>query len=291
MKALVLGADGTIGAALMQSLQRTGHEVIGTSRRVVANRADILRLDFEELDPEWLALPQVDVAFFCAGMTKFSDCRADPRRARRINVDAPTMLARRLVQEGARVVLLSTSAVFDWSTPRSPADRPLCPVTVYGSLKADAETQFAEFGRAASILRLSKVLTPDYSLMRGWIDALAVGRKVTAFSDLHMAPIPLEEVLAALHTIAEGRAGGIFQLSASRDISYLDAALHIADRLRAPRELVSVAQAGTAGIPPEEVMRYSSLDMSRLSSVSGQKAIDPIAVIDSVFHSQLNVSL
>src|SRR4051812_30738414 len=127
MKALVVGADGTIGRALMQALQRQGHEVRGTSRRAICNSRDTSQLDLEKSDLASIALPQSDVAFFCAAMAKFSDCRADPLRARRINVDAPAILARRLVQQRTHVVLLSSSAVFDWNQPKSPATRPPCP--------------------------------------------------------------------------------------------------------------------------------------------------------------------
>lgn len=287
MKTIVLGGDGAIGRALARSLQATGHEVVATSRQPDANAQGLWPLNFEHGDLEKTPLPQGDVAFFCAAMTKFADCRVHPVRAQQINVTGPAVVARRLVEQRTNVVLLSTSAVFDWSMPLSPAERPPCPLTFYGEMKAEAERRFAQLGSHASILRLSKVLTPDYGLVRGWIKALSGGQRVTAFSDLYMAPIALADALISLETIAHNSEGGIYQFSAASDITYFDAARHIAMRLGVDPGLVTDAQAADAGIPAEELVHYSSLDASRLAAINGRSAPNPFYVIDTVFGSTL----
>lgn len=291
MKALVIGADGTIGRSLARHLRLQGHQVFATSRRPASADGESIHLDLGDDALDAMHLPQTDAAFFCAAVTKFSDCRTNPSRARRINVEAPAFIAQRLVDRGTQVVLLSTSAVFDWSTPQSDAARLPCPLTVYGRLKADAETRFLRLGPAASILRLSKVLAPDYGLINGWIGDLAQRRTIAAFSDLHMAPVSLQQVVTTLQAIALSRPSGIFQLSATRDISYFDAALHIAARLGVPPSLVSSARAAEAGIPPEEVIQYSSLDTSRLREIGGNQAPDSFDAIDAVFGHQFQQAM
>src|SRR5437667_10713518 len=106
MKALVVGRDSRIGRALSEALVEGGHQVQGTSRRPDAAGKGYQHLDLADPDVESQPLPSVDVAVFCAAMTRFADCRADPALARRVNVESPVALARRLAGQGARVVLI-----------------------------------------------------------------------------------------------------------------------------------------------------------------------------------------
>lgn len=290
MKALVVGADGIIGSELVRALCERGDDVYGTTRRSGTQEGRTIFIDLADPDFGGASLPPVDVALFCAAITSFAACRQDRDLARRVNVIAPAALARLLVTTGARVVLLSTSAVFDWTTPHTRADRAPCPTTVYGTLKAEAEGQFVALGHAASVLRFSKVLTPQFKLCIRWIDALRRGETVTAFSDLRMSPIGLTDATRAILSVIDDNSGGIYQLSGSRDISYAETAVHIAGRLGVSANHVQSARAIDAGIPPEEITYFSSLDDSRLWSITGRVAPDPYAVIDTVFGSAIDAA-
>jgi dTDP-4-dehydrorhamnose reductase len=283
MKAIVVGADGGIGRALINTLRQRGDIVWGTSRRSDATTNDLLPLDLADRAASAISLPVADVAFFCAAITSFAECRRDPVLARAVNVANPSALARRLAAAGMHVVLLSTSAVFDWRVPLVPASRPTCAVSVYGKLKAEAEAEFLDIGRAASVVRFAKVLTPDLKLFTGWIEALDHEQPVRAFTDLRMAPIALSDAVTALLAVAEDARGGIYQLSSATDISYLDAARHLAGGLGRSPDLVAEGHASEVGIPQEEITNFSSLDSSRLAKLTGRAAPDPFAAIDAVF--------
>jgi dTDP-4-dehydrorhamnose reductase len=283
MRALVVGVDGGIGAALTQALRQRGDEVLGTTRRPAPHVPGVLSLDLARAHMDSVALPDVDIAFFCAAMTGLAECRKDPDLARRVNATGPARLAQRLVARGTRVLLLSTNAVYDWQTPCVPASQLPCPLTVYGQLKAEAETEFAALGEAAVILRLSKVLTPELKLFCGWIDALADGGEVTAFTDLHLAPIALADAVSALLALADRPVSGLFQISGAKDISYVAAARHLARRLGVPQTRVGEGSAAAAGFPAEEITTFSSLDSSRFSELTGWVPPDPYAVLDRVF--------
>ena len=288
MKALVIGGDGSIGSALTKALLSRGDTVCQTTRRSVLAERNAIQLDLASFDIDALRLPEVDVAFFCAAITSFAACRTNEALARQVNVKTPALLARRLVAAGTRVVLLSTSAVFDWRSPHVRASCPPCPVTVYGKLKAEAEAAFSALGAAAAILRLTKGLTPTDGLFNNWIDDLGQGRSVTAFSDHHMAPVTLNDAVAALLAISRSSEGGIFQISGAHDVSYYEAALHLASRLDAERQRVIEARASENGVLPEEIIRYSSLETSRIGALTGWKAPDPYSVIDEVFRERFD---
>jgi dTDP-4-dehydrorhamnose reductase len=283
MKAIIVGIDGLLGSALGQAIRATGGEVHGTSRRPDSAARGVRHLDLANSLATEAELPAADVVFFCAAMAKFADCRANPTLARQINVLTPAGLAQRLAGRGTRVVLLSTSAVYDGRAANVAANTPPCPVTDYGRLKAEAETKFLALGKAATVVRLTKVLEPRQATFVRWIETLVRDEPIAAFSDLGLAPISLAFAIGALLAAAADLQGGIYQASANGDISYADAAGHIARSLGADPASVIAERGADRGIPAEQLTLFSSLDASRLAALTGEPAPDPYAVIDEVF--------
>jgi dTDP-4-dehydrorhamnose reductase len=286
---LVIGSDGTIGSALAARLAQQGHVVYGTTRRKASVSEHRLFLDLAG-DVAAARLPPADIAFVCAGIVGFAACRVDIATAARVNVSGRLTLAERLVAAGTRVVLLSTSAVFDGRVPKSPAYRPPCPITVYGRLAAETEEAFGKFGAAVSILRLTKVLTSNASLFRGWIEKLARGGDVEAYVDHHFSPISIDDVLSALSVIMNDSSGGIFHVSGAADISYYEAACHLAMRMGRSGRSVIPRRAEDAGMLAEEIARFTSLDCSRLTALASWAPPRPYDVLDRVYGPQFEAA-
>jgi dTDP-4-dehydrorhamnose reductase len=283
MRALIIGVDSAIGQALAEALAGRGDTVFGTTRRAeTIDGGCRLWLDLETPDARRAALPDVDIALFCAAKARFADCRASPEIARRVNVEAPLALAQRLAEEGSRVLLLSTSAVFDGSRPYRRAEEPTGAASLYGRLKAEAEAGFLELGGGASVLRLTKLVTSQVPLFAGWIAALADNQRVRAFADLRFCPVAMDDVIGALLAAIDDESGGIYQVSGSDDITYGKAARHLAFRIGAAPHLVEAARAVDHGIPFEEVLAHTSLDTARLSALTGFRPPAPLAVLDAI---------
>jgi dTDP-4-dehydrorhamnose reductase len=288
MRILVVGGDSPIGAAFVSALVQRRDAVFATTRRPGTARSECIFLDLADSSVDKVELPQVDAAFFCAAVSGFAHCRADPALARRVNVEGTSRLARRLVAQGTYVVLLSSTAVFDFQTPHVTADTPVSPRTLHGQIKVEAEKVFLQVGDLGSVLRLTKVLTPDASLMAGWIAALRRNEPVTAFSDLHLAPISLDDATSAMNAVAEDRGSGIYQMSGARDISYFEAARHLAKMMGRPAELVQPKRAADTGIPAEDIARFTTLESSRIEGLTGRLPPDPRAVIEAVYAPQVS---
>ncbi|HXZ03145.1 MAG TPA: NAD(P)-dependent oxidoreductase [Stellaceae bacterium] len=282
MTVIIVGGDSTIGSAFARTLRQRGEVVVTTSRRL-NDGVGSLPLDLGDSDVAAIPLPDGEVAFFCACVNGFSGCRSNPGYARRVNVDGTAMLARRLASRGTRVVLLSSTAVLDFRAPDQPSTAPANPRTLYGQLKAEAEEIFLSLGRFGSVLRLTKVLTAEMPLFAGWISALGRGEAVTAFSDLHFSPITLDDAMSALFGVRDDSSGGIYQFSGAYDISYADAAGHLAGRMGIGAARVNSELAAHHGIRAEEIPRFTSLDSSRLQAITGRAPPDPFAVLDTVY--------
>jgi dTDP-4-dehydrorhamnose reductase len=280
MRVVIVGADGLIGNALLASLRLRGHTVLGTTRRAEKS-ADKGRLFLDLSVPVLPAIPAADLAIICAAMARFADCRNYPDQARQVNVLTPLMIAKQIGATGGRTILLSSSVVFDCLSPHAMADRPTAPRSAYGRMKAEAEAGILSLG--GTVLRLTKVVTERTDRLAGWIDALERGQIVRAFEDHRFCPVKLESLLDAVAGISEQTEDGVFQLSGAEDISYADAARHLANRMGIPRDRVEGTLAADNGVPDNEVTPYTSLDTSRLNALIGYRPIPPRTVINDVF--------
>jgi len=283
-RALIIGADGVIGSALYEHLTRRGMTVFGTTRRKAkVDMGRSLYLDLNQPQTLFDKLPDVDVAIICAAMARFADCRAQPDLAHRVNVIAPAELAQRLVERGTFVVRLSSSAVFDCRTPRVHADQPTAPRSVYGRLQAEAEKALLAIGYRTSVLRLTKIITSDFPLIRNWIAILAAGGSIEAFEDHTLCPLPLAAAVDAATTVLEHREGGIFQVSGASDISYADLARYLVRRLGLSSDRVIPVRAVDRGVLADDVTAYTSMDTTRLTAINGFIPPDPLAIFADVF--------
>jgi dTDP-4-dehydrorhamnose reductase len=183
--------------------------------------------------------------------------------------------------------LLSSTAVFDFQKPHVPADTPVHPLTIHGQIKAEAEREFLASGALGSVLRLTKVVTRHAPLYSKWIAALGRNDQVVAFSDLHIAPISLEDATRAMCAVASDRGRGIYQVSGAHDISYFDVARHLAKMMGVPSDRVRPELAAESGIPAAEVARFTTLESSRIEALTGRAAPDPYHVIETVFEPQM----
>jgi len=286
MRVLVVGGDSVIGNALIPALRGRGHLPIGTTRR----RTPISPKESVFVDlasDESVVLPDTDAMVICAAIAGFAECRMNPELARRVNVTKPLEYGARVLSNGGRVLLLSTSAVFDCLSPLRKSDAPRSPQAVYGKLKAEAETRLLNCGVGASVLRLTKVLRPDSGILAAWVETLGLGQIVEAFDDHRFCPLPLHAVIEAITAILETGEDGIFQVSGAADVSYGDAACHVAACIGAPTTRVTSVHAVDRGIPESEVTPYTSLDSSRLAALTGFAPPQPFAVIDEVFQSSI----
>ncbi len=261
---LIVGSDSLIGRTLVEQLRHAGARIYGTTRRSESVDESNLYLDLAE-DVSGVKYPeQIDAAVICAGVTKLEACRRDPSTTARINVQAVSAIANKLAEMGARVIYLSSNAVFDGTRPQRLPDDTLSPVTEYGRQKAEAERQLSALGEAVTIVRLTKVLEPRAGLLTRWAQTLGRGETIHPFEDMVMAPVPLDFACNVLRRLIASRLPGIVQVSGERDVTYAEVARHIARSVGAMSELVEPINSKEAGVPPESVPAHTTLDTTRL---------------------------
>ncbi len=276
---LVVGSDGAIGAALVRALRASGASVHAGTRRPGLAAPERPHVDLAAGD--WPALERANYAsaVIAGGVTGIAACNADPEGTGRINVDGAARLAESLAGKGTQVILLSTSHVFDGRRRFPGPSDPATPTDAYGRQRVEAERRILALPGGA-VLRLAKVLTPDLPVLAAWRRDLLAGRPVSPFSDRYLAPVSMAQVCDAVARMCRRRVSGIWQLSASRDISYAELATILADRLGADRSLVRPVLQPQAMAEGATGPRFTAFDVSRLCQELGLPVPDPLKVAE-----------
>lgn len=275
LRTLVIGSDSTIGRALAFRAQYAGDHVIGTSRRLPLSddRSSIL-LDLTSDSFSADGLPDADVVYLCAAMTRFVDCEANPKLAKLVNVVRIGQIAQHYLQRGSFVVFLSSSAVFSGHIAAPLETATAAPVTTYGKQKYEAEQLLVDIAKSykagrLSIVRMTKVLSPDFPLLRQWRAELENGQTIRPLSDLILCPIALPYVTASLYELGLKRKSGVFHISGHADLSYAELASLLADRWGYSKILVKPSNSDELGVNLLSNPRYSSLGMARTTMELG----------------------
>jgi len=281
---LVIGADGLIGRALVERLERSGRGCVATTRRRPATGPRRIHLDLESTET-WNIPLGVDSAILCAAITGEERIRDDPVRAAAVNVRSAIQLSRRLAAEGIFVTFLSSSLVFDGEVPRVPPAARTNPRTAYGRLKADSERRLQGEIDGLAIVRLSKVFSSGSPLLRAWRNMLSAGCKVEALSDYPCAPLDLTDSVDAISRVASECRRGIWQLSPYDDVSYEEIAREVARRCGADSRLVepvpSSERLGRTHVPA-----HATLDTARAREELGCEFPPMPAVLARIWDAQ-----
>lgn len=140
MNILVTGAEGMVGSDLCLVLRRGGHQVIRTDLR--PRSPETLALDIVEAAQVQQVVEAAcpDVVIHLAAETDVDRCEQDPPHAYRTNAAGTEHIVRSCERIGARLLYMSTAAVFDGTklTPYVETDLP-DPVNVYGRSKLAGE--------------------------------------------------------------------------------------------------------------------------------------------------------
>lgn len=241
---LIVGGDSTIGSALDQRLLAEGYQVTCSTRRLGAHGDKSLYLDLQDRASfSSIKHFHFDAAVLCGAIASIQKCEQNPEQTRKINVDGTLALADLLAKSGSHLVFLSTNMVFDGIKPNAQLSDPRNPLTEYGRQKAAVEVALLEFNIKASIIRLGKVLPPNFPLFKEWLERMRSGNCIHPHANRTMAPISLAFATDILSWLVAQKNHGIFQATASHDITYADAAFKLAEIFKSDSSLIKPVNA------------------------------------------------
>lgn len=267
MKALVLGAAGQVGRALLATTP-AGVEAIGLSR------ADLDISDRWKID-EAFAAHRPDVVINAAAYTAVDKAENDRDAAVLINAVAPRLLAEAATGAGARVVHISTDFVFDGraSSPYTP-DAPIAPLGVYGASKAEGEQGVRATQPDALIVRTAWVYAAGAAnFVATMLRLMATGNPVRVVADQVGTPTHATSLTRALWAMVAAGATGTHHYTDAGVASWYDLAVatgdlaHVHGMLPARPEILPIR---TVDYPtPAQRPAYSVLDKTSAWAIPG----------------------
>ncbi|MHC4134092.1 MAG: SDR family oxidoreductase [Planctomycetota bacterium] len=252
MKALVVGAAGQVGGALME---RVGSEACAGTYFETPFPGGF-RFDLGSSDAATLiARTRPDVVFVAAGMTQVDRCESERDQAFRVNCDGPGALAAAARAGGARTVYFSTEYIFDGQDgPYSEEDEPH-PISVYGESKLAGERAVLDADPAALILRTTVVFGPEEQ-GKNFVYRLAAhlheGSEIRVPADQISSPTYNRDLASASVALVLQRATGIVNVVGPEIMSRSAFAERVAralDRDAAPIRAVATRSFGPGSAP------------------------------------------
>jgi dTDP-4-dehydrorhamnose reductase len=216
MRALVIGASGQVGGALLEALRARGHEALGTYTHHLAeglapldvtDRAAVERA-VSAARPDWVLCP--------AGLTHVDYCEEHPADAFAINRDGALHAAREAGRVGAGFVFYSTEYVFDGERGPYAEEDPAHPLSVYGRSKWEGERAVLAETARALVVRTTVVYGPDrqeknfvYQLIRN----CRSGQGMRIPADQVSSPTYNVDLAQATVELCERDLGGVYHLA------------------------------------------------------------------------------
>lgn len=221
MRILLTGASGQVGGEFLRRLRAmpSGIEVIAPPRAELdVSQPLSLRDAVRAAKPDLIIHP--------AAYTAVVKAESEPELARRINTEAPAVLAEEAARTGAALVHFSTDYVFDGRREGAyTEDLPTNPLNVYGATKRDGELAIAASGAAHWILRTSWVYNlVGNNFMKTAIRLAQQKEAYTIVGDQSGAPTWASTIAAVCCRMLAGADGGRDKVAATSGIYHLTAA-------------------------------------------------------------------
>jgi dTDP-4-dehydrorhamnose reductase len=262
MKLIVTGASGLLGGAIVLAA-RDRNAVIAVAHRhplrsaggVVSEAAD---MSAEGVAMQLLARHRPDAVIHAAAATDVDGCERDPARATLLNETVARWVAIAAREAGARLIHISTEAVFDGTAgPYGEGDRPN-PVNVYGASKLAGEGAVVEAHPEATIVRTTIYgwnAQPKRSLAEWFLSRFEQGQPAPGFEDAWMSPILVDDLADLLLLALEQDVSGVLHIAGRECVSKAAFGRELARTFGYDPSLVTPARVVDADLPAPRALR------------------------------------
>lgn len=272
MRILITGASGLLGLNLaLETAEK--HVVYGTAKDHLLNTRDFTVLPGDLLAPgaveQALDQAQPDWVIHCAALANIDACEADPVLARKVNTDLPAKLATSVARGGARLVHISTDAVFDGRRGNYREEDLPNPLGVYARTKLDGETAVMQANPDAIVARVNLFgwsLSGRRSLGEFFVRNLLAGKRVNGFTDVYFCPLLVNDLAHLLVKMLQKELSGLYHVVSPECLSKYEFGLRLAEKFGLDASLIaptSVQQGGLlAARSPNLTLRTDKLALA-----------------------------
>ncbi|MEU9377576.1 sugar nucleotide-binding protein [Streptomyces sp. NPDC048255] len=225
MTVLIIGGSGFLGTELIRQATAAGHRTAATFASRPGTAPGVAWHPLDVRDPARVARVIADVA--PSVVVNASSGQSDWA----VTADGAVRVALAAVEQGCRLLHVSSDAVFSGARLRYDETCLPDPVTPYGAAKAAGETAVRHLVPGGAVARTSLIIGHGRSEHERLVHALAQGTRDGAlFTDDIRCPVHVEDLAAGLWEIALSEAAGVFHLAGPDALSRYDLGVLIARR-------------------------------------------------------------
>jgi dTDP-4-dehydrorhamnose reductase len=252
MRILITGASGLLG--LNTALETANqHTVFGQVNNNVVRTEAFTVLEADLVKPgaveRLLDESQPDWVIHCAALANLEACENNPVLARELNTEVPRKLAYQCQKGGARLLHVSTDAVFDGLIGGYTEEDTPNPVGTYAQTKYQAELDVAAVndsfvrgvGSEAIIARVNLFgwsLLGRRSLAEFFFNNLSMGKRVMGFTDIYFCPIFVNDIAKIFIKMLENELTGLYHVFSIDTMTKYDFGVAIAQRFGLNSQLI-----------------------------------------------------
>jgi len=282
MRILVTGASGLLGLNLALEASEE-HTVFGlVNHQPVRSEAfTVLQGDLlapgtverilDQTQPEWV--------IHCAAMAVVDACESNPLQAQQLNSEIPGELAAYVGRGGARLLHVSTDAVFDGQRGGYTEQDIPNPLSTYARTKLAGEVSVLEANPAAIVARVNLYgwsLLGKRSLGEFFYHNLSAGKQVQGFTDVFFCPLLANDLAKIFLRMLQLSLSGLYHVVSSECLSKYEFGLRVARKFGLDEGLITPASVAQGGLKAARSPNLT-LNTQKLSQALGEKlpAIEP----------------
>jgi dTDP-4-dehydrorhamnose reductase len=269
MRILITGASGLLGLNLALEAA-ANHQVFGTVKDHPLHTQifSVLQVDLlapgavervlEDTQPDWV--------IHCAALANVDACETAPDLAVQLNTRLPEKLATYVGRGGARLLHVSTDAVFDGRRGDYSETSQPNPLSVYARTKLEGEAAVLKANPDAIVARVNLFgwsLSGRRSLAEQFFNHLSAGKTMMGFTDVFFCPMLVNDLAAVFLEMLEKGLRGLYHATGSECSSKYDFGVRLARTFTLDADLIHPTLVADAGLKasrsPQLTMRNDKL--------------------------------
>ncbi|MBZ5557447.1 MAG: SDR family oxidoreductase [Acidobacteriia bacterium] len=247
LRVLITGGTGLLGHALLQGAPQSC-ETLATAFRsapAVEWRARFRPLDVRDARAvdALIADYRPGVVIHAASVGSVDQAEREPDAVRRTNVDGLAAVGRACARAGARLVFISSNAVFDGTHPPYDEQAPRHAVNQYGRLKIEAEEWLEASGLPHAIVR--PILMYGWppaggrsNVVTRWLADFEAGRPAEVAQDIRSMPLLASNCADAIWAVVRLDRRGIYHVAGADRVTLVEFARETARVFGCSEDLV-----------------------------------------------------
>lgn len=295
-RVLITGASGLLGGNLARDYA-TQFQVFGVfhEHAITIPSVSMIGADLARPEITRMVLGKVrpDLVVHCAAATDVDRCQRDPAWADLLNHTMPRGVARAAHATGAKLIHISTDAVFDGIEGNYGEQARPAPVNTYGKSKLNGEKAVLADCPGALVVRTNlfgwNLMPRKRGLAEWFLNKLESGERCKGFTDVLFSPIHVSHLGEALLDLAESGTQGVLHVGGRTCLSKFEFGQLLAHAFSLDSDLIehsSVDEGSLGAARPKRIC----LDSSSAERHLGRDLPDIHRGIDLLVRQQLRAA-